>query len=288
MKQDQKILLTSANGRTGRRVLKALSRHGAKVRVFIREENQFEALKALGAVDYVAGDLTDPATIRKAVKGVSKVFHIGPPMHPKEVEISQTLIDAAKSEQIEHFIYYSVMHPHRQEVRHHKLKLKCEEYLIESGLPYTILQPSRYMQHLVTIWDDVMSSGVHAMAFSVDKKFSVVDLEDLSEASAIVATQDGHKFAMYELAGPQALSQTDMAAIISDVTGKPIVAKTVRLDDMERKARDKGFGDDKINQMRIMNAHYDTHGFVGNSNVLKMILKKPPTRFIDLVKRLNE
>jgi len=252
------------------------------------DEIVFEALKALGAVDYVEGDLTDPATVRKAVEGVAKVFHIGPPMHPNEVEISQSLIDAAKTENIDHFIYYSVMHPHRREVRHHKLKLACEEYLIESDLPYTILQPSRYMQHLVTIWDKVLSNGVHAMAFSIDKKFSIVDLEDLSEASAIVATQEGHKFAIYELAGPQALSQSDMAAIISDVTGKSIVAKAVHLDDMERKARDKGFGDDKINQMRIMNGHYDAHGFVGNSNVLKMILKRSPTQFVDFVKRLTE
>lgn len=281
-----KILLTAANGKTGQKVLSALANRGASVRVFIRDEAQFDQLKPLGAAEYAVGDLQSADDLRAAVNGVDKVLHIGPPMHPNETEITDMLLDAAKAEEVDHFIYYSVMHPVRREVRHHRLKLDAEEHVIESGLAYTILQPSRYMQHLLPIWKKVVEEGVHSMPFSAEKKFNVVDLEDLAEAAAIVATEPGHEYAMYELAGPEGLSQNEMASIISGVIGKPVRAEPVDFKTLEEKARSGGFSEDRVEQMLVMNRHYDAHGFQGNPNVLKMILKRDPVTFEAFVKRV--
>ena len=147
------------------------------------------------------------STINAAMASCETIIHIGPPMHPNEVEITSRFIDAALSHDISRFVYYSVMHPLRRAVRHHRLKLDAEEALIESGLPYTIVQPMRYMQHLALIWNKVLETGVHAMPFNIDVRFNVADLRDLAEATAIVATSPGHLYATYELAGPEALSQ---------------------------------------------------------------------------------
>lgn len=281
-----KILLTAANGKTGRKILKALSARGASVRAFIRDAAQFDELKSIGAADCAVGNLQSAEDLRAAVRGVDKVLHIGPPMHPDETEITDALLGAATSEGVEHFIYYSVMHPVRREVRHHRLKLDAEEHVIESGLAYTILQPSRYMQHLLPIWSRIVEEGVHSMPFSVEKKFNVVDLEDLAEASAIVATEPGHEFATYELAGPEALSQNEMASIISDITGKRVRAEAVDFKTLEAKARENGFPDDRVEQMLVMNRHYDAHGFRGNPNVLRMILGREPVTYREFVGRL--
>lgn len=286
MTNENLILITSANGKTGRMVLKALVKRGANVRAFIRDEKQFEALQALGAKECFVGDLGRQQDLADALKGVSKVFHIGPPMHPEETEITRMLVDAAKSAGVEHFVYYSVMHPIRREVRHHRLKLDGEEHLIESDLPYTILQPSRYMQHLAPIWSKVVNDNVHMMPFSVDKRFSVVDLEDLAEASAIVATEPGHLYAVYELAGAQALSQKDMAATISEVIGKKVEARATDWAALEAAARANGANEDRVEQMLTMNRHYDRHGFQGNPNVLTMILGRKPTPYKTFVERL--
>lgn len=285
---DIKLLLTGANGRTGRALLQAMVAHGVEVRAFIRNEAQAGDLRALGATDIAVGDFMDEASIEDAVQGVDKVLHIGPPMHPDEIAISQRFIDAAKTASVKHFIYYSVMHPVRRDVRHHKLKLDVEEAVIESGLPYTIVQPSRYMQHLVPIWKTVLSEGVHSMPFNIDRQFNVVDLRDLADACAVIASEDRHFYAVYELAGPQALSQRDMAATISEVIGKPVEAKAVTWDAMEAKARAAGANDDRVAQMLAMNKHYDAHGFRGNSNVLEYILGRPSIRFKSYVKSLAE
>lgn len=274
------LLLTGANGRTGRAILQAMVRRGIPVRAFIRKADQVADMLALGASDCAMADMSDPASIAAAVQGAGAVFHIGPPMHPDELEITQRFIAAAKANGVGHFIYYSVMHPLRREVRHHRLKLDGEEALIESGLPYTIIQPSRYMQHLVPIWTQVVQDGVHAMPFNVDGKYNVVDLADLAEACAIVAADSGkHSYATYELAGPEALSQTDMAAIIADVIGKPVRAEAIPLDVVERKARAAGASDDRVCQMLVMNRHYDAHGFRGNPNILEYLIGRPATPF---------
>lgn len=280
------LLLTGANGRTGRAILKALVQYGIRVRAFIRDEAQADSLLELGASEIAVGDFTDEASIKSAVKGASKLLHIGPPMHPQEVEISLRFIAAAKAENLQHFIYYSVMHPVRRDVRHHKLKLDVEEALIGSGLPYTIVQPSRYMQHLVPIWQKVVSEGVHAMPFSVKQPFNIVDLSDLAEACAVIASSSTHFYAAYELAGPQPLSQEDMAQTISEVIGKPVRAQAVTWEALEAKARAAGANDDRVQQMLLMNKHYDSHGFRGNPNILEHLLGRPARRFRAYVKDL--
>ena len=280
------ILLTAANGRTGRAVLTALVKVGADVKVFLRDERQWPALEELGAASYAIGDMENASTINAAMASCETIIHIGPPMHPNEVEITSRFINAASSHGVSRFVYYSVMHPLRRVVRHHRLKLDAEETLIESGLPYTIVQPMRYMQHLALIWNKVLVTSIHAMPFNVDVKFNVVDLRDLAEATAIVATSPGQLYATYELAGPEALSQRDMAAVISRVLGREIRAEALSLEQMEKNARAGGAGDDRVEQMLTMNSHYDEYGFRGNPNVLRWVLGREPNTFENYVRRL--
>ena len=285
MKKDL-LLLSGTNGRTGRAVLAAMVKADIPVRAFIRDPKQEAELLALGAAECFVGDMQNVDSIEAAMRGVTKVLHIGPPMHPDEVEISRTFVNAARTADVKHFIYYSVMHPLRRDVRHHSLKLDAEEMLIGAGIPYTILQPSRYMQHLVPIWPKVVNESIHAMPFSVDKRFNVVDLDDLAEACAIVAASSDHLYATYELAGPEALSQTDMAATISEVLGKSIKAHAIPLEELAEKARAAGANEDRVEQMLIMNRHYDDHGFRGNANILEYILGRPAVRYRSYVQSL--
>jgi uncharacterized protein YbjT (DUF2867 family) len=232
--------------------------------------------------------MADPLSIGAAIQGCDVLVHIGPPMHPDGAVMTRLFIAAARDLGLRHFVYYSVMHPLRRVVRHHSLKLDAEEALVESGLRYSILQPIRYMQHLEPIWKQVCEQGMHAMPFNVRARFSVVDLQDLAVAVAIVATTDAHAYATYELAGPEALSQLDMAAIIGRVLGRPIEAKQTTLDELRARGKTAGLSADRIEQMVIMNHHYDSHGFLGNANVLRMLLGREPTRFEAYVRRLRQ
>lgn len=281
------VLVTGSHGRTGKPIVKALADRGAKVRAFIRDPAQEGEMKALGASSISVGDMDDPSTITPALSGCDVVVHIGPPMHPDERTMTEHFVSAAKKANVHRFIYYSVMHPLRRDVRHHALKLDTEEMLIESGLPYSIVQPMRYMQHLEPIWKRVNKDGIHAMPFNIHVKFNVVDLLDLAEATAIVALEEGWLYGTYELAGPEALSQKDMARIIAGIIGKPIEAQQVQIAAMQEKARVAGASEDRVKQMTIMNEHYDSFGFLGNSRILEMVLGRRATKFEDYARRLS-
>jgi uncharacterized protein YbjT (DUF2867 family) len=280
------ILVSAANGRTGRAIITALVSKGATVHAFVRNPAHIDGLKAIGAKDVIVGDMLKPETITPAVQGCDAVVHVGPPIHPDEKLITSHFVTAAMAANTKRFVYYSVMQPLRREVPHHARKLDTEEMLIESGAPYTIIQPIRYMQHLENIWKDVLATGVHAMPFNTHVKFNVADLTDLAEATARAALEPGHIYATYECAGLESLSQADMARIISEVLDRKITARQIPLDEMAAKAKATGATELRIETMRKMNAHYDHSGFLGNANVLRWLLGHEPTTFKAYVARL--
>jgi len=281
-----KVLVTGSHGRTGKPIVKSLAERGATVVAFVRDSAQEKEMEALGASSVAVGDMKDPKSISAAVTGCDTIVHIGPPMHPHEKTMTSHFVEAARKNSISRFIYYSVMHPLRREVRHHRLKLDTEEMLIESGLPYTIIQPIRYMQHLEPIWNRVINDGVHAMPFNTHVKFNVVDLLDLAEATAVMSLEDGWLYGTFELAGPEALSQSEMADVLSEVLGKPVYAEAIPISIMQEKAITSGVSKDRVEQMTIMNEHYDSFGFLGNPRILATVLGRAPTTFETYVRRI--
>jgi uncharacterized protein YbjT (DUF2867 family) len=285
MDMSKPILITGASGKTGSRAVAAIARMGGRVRALLRRPEATEELMKTGAAEIAIGDLADLDSLRRALDGAGQVLHICPPMHPQEDAIAAMMIELARQQGIARFVLYSVLHPLLEEVPHHRRKLEAERYLVNSGLNYTILQPSRYMQHLLPIWNSVVKSGVHSMPFDTAARFSVVDLADLAEATALVLTQPGHEGATYQLAGPQPLSQQDMAQILSLLLGRPIRAAAKPLDEFRGEAAAARLPVERIETMCLMNAHYSAHGLIGNPNVLRWLLRREPTTFADFVAR---
>lgn len=279
------VFVSGAAGRTGQAVIAALIRHGRTVHGLVRSQEKAATIEALGATA-VLGDLDDTDSLVTAAAGCAVFIHIGPPMHPNEVEQTCAMLDAAKAVGARDFIYYSVMHPIRQDVEHHRLKLLAEAHVVGSGLDYTILQPCRYMQHLEGIWDQVVAKGEHAMPFDTALGFSVVDLADLAEAVALVTINSGHRFATYELAGPQPLSQQDMAAMLARRLGRDVTAIRVAPEMQAERMTASGIPAERVSRALKMNRHYDHHGFRGNANVLRWLLGREPGSFAAYVDRL--
>jgi uncharacterized protein YbjT (DUF2867 family) len=278
------ILVTGASGNTGRRIVSALTARGAKVRAFIRSSAAQDKLEPLGVEDFAIGNLEDDTSLAAALQGCGQVLHICPPMHPQEDDIARRMTDLCAASGVNRLILWSVLHPVIG-VPHHRRKLDAEQHLIESGQSYTILQPSRYMQHLAGTWKSVAETGVHSMPFSTRARFSLTDLEDLAEAAAIVATTPGHDYATYQLAGMDALSQEDCARILSGLLGKPVEARKRPLEDFLAQATAAGMPQHRLDNMRIMNEHYDAHGLIGNGQLLQWLLGRKPNTFDQYVTR---
>lgn len=279
------ILVTGAAGKTGLAVIQALAARDETVRALVRRDQQVQRVLDAGAGQVQSGDLRDQEPLRRSVRGARAIYHISPNVSPDELIIGKVVIAAALAEGVEHLVYHSVLHPQTETMPHHWLKMRVEEKIFESGLPFTILQPTAYMQNVLAHWDDIFQRGVYPVPYSLEARLSMVDLKDVASAAALVLTKPGHVAATYELAGTLAMSQVEVAGILSEELGRTVNAENIPLDSWKRKARTAGLGDYQVETLVKMFQYYDRHGLGGNPAVLGWLLGRPPTSFAQFVER---
>ncbi len=279
------ILLTGAAGKTGRAVLKALLERDQVVRVLVRTSKQAEELLASGAADAMTGDMEDPGVYDRALKNVKSLYHICPNMHPEELKIGDIIIKAAIKNNIEHFVYHSVLHPQTEKMPHHWNKLRVEEKLFESGLGFTILQPAPYMQNILGSWESIKSESVFRVPYPVTTRLSLVDLQDLARAAAAVLCESGHKSAVYEIVGTVGLSQLEVAEKLSSYLGQKIRVEEQPLGEWRSEAEKSGMGLYQLETLVKMFNYYACYGLEGNSNILSWLLKGKPVELYSFIKR---
>lgn len=276
------ILVTGASGKTSKAIIKALSKVKS-VCAFVHREAHVSVVKSLGADRVIVGDMHDESAIRSAMQGARSVYHICPNMSPDEVVIGKLVIEAARESRVEHFAYHSVLHPQTEKMNHHWQKLRVEEMIFESGLPFTILQPAPYMQNLLTGWKSIVEDGVLRVPYSVDSKFSFVDLEDVAEVAKIVLTQPNHTNAIYELVGTSPLSHVEVAEILSRVLNRDVRAEKEEIGDWRLRA--KGMNEHAVENLVKMFEYYGKWGLLGNPNTLRWILRREPTSLEMFIKK---
>ena len=278
------ILITGAGGKTGRTLIKSLSK-AESVGAFVHREEHVSVVKSLGAEKVVVGDMRDGAAIHFAMQGARSVYHICPNMNPDEAVIGKLVIDAARESGIEHFVYHSVLHPQAEKMKHHWQKLRLEEMIFESGLSFTILQPAPYMQNLLAGWKSIAEDGVLRVPYSVNSKFSFVDLEDVAEVAKIILTEPGHTNATYELAGTLPISHIEAAEILSRMLKRDVRAEKEGIGRFAGRLRAAGISEYAVENLVKMFEYYDQWGLMGNPNVLRWILRREPTSLEIYVKR---
>ena len=139
------ILVTGAGGKTGKAVIRALDQAGQPVRAWLRRPEQVEEIPE---TDFFVGDMQDAALWRRACRDVEALYLICPNMHASELEISRKALRAAQAAGVSRFVYHSVLHPQTEDMPHHWQKLRVEEMIFRSGLPFTILPTLRlYAEH---------------------------------------------------------------------------------------------------------------------------------------------
>ncbi len=274
------ILITGAAGPTGLAAIRQLAARNADVRALSRSEASAERCKAAGATETVLGDFRSDADLKTALAGVDRVYHIGPRFQGDEFELGVRIIDAAKAEGVSQFAFHSLVHPMCRKLLHHWEKLRVEEYLIESLVPYTILAPTMYMQNINVEWASILKTGIYKRFYSVDIDLSVVDLDDVGEVAAIMLTGDGWTGGSFEMCSPYPLSHAAMAKIFSEVTGRDIRAEKGDMADWIAAAKARGQDEYAIEGFVKMCEHYDDYGLPGgNGKVLAMILGREPNDY---------
>lgn len=281
------ILVTAAHGNQGKLLVPKLLAAGLPVRACVRSAASAAALRAIGVTDVVVGDLADPATVAAAVRGAGKVYHIGPTIHPRERDMGLAVVDACRAEGVQHLVFSSVLHAITTDLVQHEIKRDIEEHLLSSGLDFTILQPANYMLPLKL--RPVFERGVFELSWALDRRQSLVDLDDVTDVARLVLTDSArHAGATYELVGAGRYTAHDLGDIIARVLGRPIEVREIDADTYLRAwvgDADPREVTHQIRVLRALTARYSSHDFVGNPNVLTWLLGRPPTTFEAFVRR---
>lgn len=220
------FLITGATGYSGSAVVHEFARNKVAVRVLVRNLAKAEAtgLTALPGVNIVEGDMLRPDTLGPAFEGVRRLLLISS-AREQLVETQFTFIDAAKLSGVEHIVKFSGLESgigFNQEAfrgtrRHHEI----ERYLEQSGLAWTHIRPSQFMQ--MYLWEPPTIASNRALIRPMGQgRTSPVDIVDIAKVCFSLLCGTGHEGKSYDMTGPEALTMTDVAAIISTVIGQEI------------------------------------------------------------------
>ncbi len=259
------ILAIGAAGSAAGEVVPALVERGARVRGMVHRPEQQDAARQRGAEEVTVGDLHDPVGLGSAMAGVDAVFYLAPAFMAQEAEVGKSVVDAAVRAGVRRLVFSSVIHPVLGLVNH-TAKAPVEEALYDSGLEYTVLQPTLFFQNFALGWSRTLRSGVLAEPWSTTTRFSRVDYRDVAAAAAIALTQDRLLGGTFELAADGHLDRHDVAALISEVTGRDIRAERMEPEQLA----------DMPAPMRAMFEHYDHSGLLSNPLTLTAVLGREP------------
>ena len=280
------IVIIGCSGAVGVPLIKELIQRGTQIRALTSNTNSARNLQSLGVSDTVIGDFQSDEDVQRVMKGATSICYIPARFKENEFEIGKRVVDIASDKMVKHFCFCSAYHPQLKQLGHHWQKLKIEAYLINSGLMYTIVQPSMFMQNLRVEWPQIIAQGIYPRPYSPDSQMNMIDTDDLAEAMANILLDSKLWGSTYELCGNKTLSHREMAEIISQELGKDVTAIHRDINDWESWAVERKWTKYAIQNYILMCSHYNEHGYKpGNDIILKTILGRSATNYRAFVKK---
>jgi uncharacterized protein YbjT (DUF2867 family) len=224
------ILVAGATGNVGSSLVRELLATGERPRAFVRDLEKGREVLGDG-VELAEGDFERPETIDAALDGADRLFVLTPST-PRLREHERNLLEAAKRARVRVVKVSALTAGEQSPMETIRAHGEAEQDLKRSGLPYTILQPSFYMQNVFAM----VNGGVIATAAGAGR-VSMVDTRDVGAAAAAVLTDAGHDGKTYVLTGREALTFDEAAQTLSEATGTEIRHVSVTEDDIRNALR---------------------------------------------------
>lgn len=222
------FLVTGATGGIGRRVVRLLREQEKQVRAFVRLTSRYGELEHRGANIFI-GDLRQERDIQKACQGVEYIISThgsdGDALS-LDYRANIELIDSAKANGVQHFVFISVLGADRgyEDAPVFKAKRAVERYLETSGLNYTILRPAGLASNLLPLAERFRESGLYLLVGDRKNRTSIVSTDDLARIVVDSVTVAAARNQIFPVGGPEILSREDIPNIFGRIFNKePVV-----------------------------------------------------------------
>jgi uncharacterized protein YbjT (DUF2867 family) len=212
------ILVTGATGNVGGPIVKQLYEQGHPVRAAVIS-SQDAARLPNPDIEWAVFDFENPETYPAAFAGVDRLFLMRPPQITDVDRVFKPLIDFAAANGVRQIVFLSLIGAEKNKVVPHA---GIEKLLMAGSVPYTLMRCGFFMQNLSTTHrlDIVEHDDVFVPAGK--GKTAFVDTRDLAAVAVVALTTPGHENKAYPLTGCESLDYYQVAAILSDVLGRPI------------------------------------------------------------------
>jgi uncharacterized protein YbjT (DUF2867 family) len=266
-----RALLLGGTGKTGSRLAAQLTKLGLNVRTAARR----------GADIYF--DWDDPTTHRPALHGIDRLYLVAPVMRIDFAGQVATFIDLAETAGVRHVTYLSAygidQGPPQVALRAVELDL-----IGRGAITHSILRPAWFMQNFSETFLKPIDGVISVPTANGSEAF--IDTADIAAVAAeTLARPDAHAGAAYALTGPEAMTVSDAAEIIADVSGKPITHNDIDRDAWIEGTLASGVPAEYGEMLRMLTETVASgRGSRPNDNV-EQITGAPPVRFADFARR---
>jgi NADH dehydrogenase len=230
-RNEELVTVFGGGGFIGRYVCEFLLKSGVRVRVAQRNPKQAYIIQPLGQVGqfgFVSADITNPDSVRQALRGATAVVNLcgvfGSKMRATHVDGARNVAEAARDEGLDAFVQVSAIGASpRSQSAYGQTKAEGEDAVREAFPNATIVRPS-----LVFGPEDELTNRFAGMArlpflpvIAARRNFQPVYVRDLGQAIAMAAL-DPQRFGgqTYEIGGPQVMSMVDLHRAILEITGQ--------------------------------------------------------------------
>lgn len=241
------ILVLGATGTTGGAVVRELLAAGVPVRGLTRSEEGAEQLRALGA-EAAVGDLADPSSMMGALRGVERMYLVSS-VGEHGAELERNAVSTAEQAGVYHVVKLGVIGQSAAATwRFAQRHADATEALQSSSLRWTVLMCTSFMQNVLGAAPTI-ATGQYFSSLG-DARVAHVDARDVGAVAALALSQEGHENCSYTLSGPEALSNDELVATLTEVVGRPVEHVRVSDDEVAGALREAGVPDWNVEGLR--------------------------------------
>ena len=221
--------VTGASGRLGQRVAELLlaSIDPGDVVLLTRSPEALARYSERGVVVRRA-DFDEPSSLSEAFTGVDRMLLISAVDLDRRASQHGAAIEAAGAAGVRHVLYTSIPHPEGNPAAVAPSHLATEQALRESGLAWTFLRNNLYAEYQAPVVAQAIESGQYFTSAG-DGRTAYVSRDDCAATAAAVLVQDGHEHQAYDITGPEAIGPNELAALATELGGRPV--EVVQVDD---------------------------------------------------------
>ncbi len=279
------ILVTGATGTIGTDILCILNQKGAMgVRALVRDAEKAALVATYGAEPAI-GVFEDRPALDSALSNIETVMLITPASSEAEEQAS-SLVDAAKAAGAQRIVRVSAIKadpggPTNNTRAHGRTEVK----IVASGLGHVFLRPNLFMQNLFMAVGQIKQHGQFSFAMG-DGKMGMIDTRDVAACAVECAFSDSWDGQTLELTGPEALSFSDAASVLSELSGTPIEYVPIAPDDIYAMIEGAGWGGWMAALARDYGLAYASGWGEFTTGNVEKITGKPPKAFRDFVEEV--